>query len=36
METDQLEAMSQNDKQQKVMILDNQAVEQIQKGVSNC
>ncbi|KAH3770578.1 hypothetical protein DPMN_171867 [Dreissena polymorpha] len=32
METDQLEAMSQNDKQQKVMILDNQAVEQIQIG----
>ncbi|XP_052233041.1 uncharacterized protein LOC127845904 [Dreissena polymorpha] len=32
MGTDQWEAMSQNDKQQKVMILDNQAVEQIQKG----
>ena len=36
MGTDQWEAMSQNDKQQKVMILDNQAVEQIQIGVSNC
>ncbi|KAH3770994.1 hypothetical protein DPMN_172294 [Dreissena polymorpha] len=32
MGTDQWEAMSQNDKQQKVMILDNQAVEQIQIG----
>ncbi|KAH3770915.1 hypothetical protein DPMN_172214, partial [Dreissena polymorpha] len=32
MGTDQWETMSQNDKQQKVMILDNQAVEQIQKG----
>ncbi|KAH3771178.1 hypothetical protein DPMN_172480 [Dreissena polymorpha] len=32
MGTDQWEAMSQNDKQQKVMILDNQAVEQIHKG----
>ncbi|XP_052229741.1 uncharacterized protein LOC127843887 isoform X2 [Dreissena polymorpha] len=32
MGTDQLEAMSQNDKQQKVMILDNRAVEQIQIG----
>ncbi|XP_052249024.1 uncharacterized protein LOC127856876 isoform X2 [Dreissena polymorpha] len=32
MGTDQWEALSQNDKQQKVLILDNQAVEQIQIG----
>ncbi|XP_052229743.1 uncharacterized protein LOC127843887 isoform X4 [Dreissena polymorpha] len=32
MGTDQWEAMSQNDKQQKVMIRDNQAVEQFQIG----
>ena len=36
MGTDQWEAMSQNDKQQKVMIRDNQAVEQFQIGVSKC